>query len=567
MGLTGVGQREQSVVAGTLIRAIEPEVFNPQAAPCNTRMDVQYLPGAEVRFQLNKRQLPERIPAHWKITEGADGTVEVAFKGGEQSLLFPDTRPFPVKAAGQLPHGFNPGAHYTSRAQPRGLQMAITGASDAINSLGLDWQKVCSKVGPDEIGMYATSTLGQLQDEGWGGVLRSRWLGSRANSKQVPMGLSSMPADFINAYVLGNVGHTEAVAGACASFLYNLQAAVRDIQLGKRKVAVVGSSEAPITLENLEGFMAMSALATEDGLRRVDGVENPDPRLYSRPFCDNAGFVMGESSQYVILMDDELAIELGADILAAIPGVYMDADGIKKSISSPGPGNYLTFAKSMGLCKAILGDEGLRRHSWIMAHGSSTPQNRVTESLIFDRLASVFDIHNWPVCAVKAYLGHSMAAAAGDQVVSAIAAMRHGIIPGIKTGKAIAEDVHGERLNIPLSDLNLGDAHLKACFVNAKGFGGNNATGVVISALQAESMLARRYSHQWADYSRRREAVRLRALDYEARADKGELGVIYRFGEDMIDDNELLISPRELVVPGFGKAIDLDMANPFADMT
>ena len=444
--------------------------------------------------------------------------------------------------------------------------MAVTGASDALHALGLDWQLVCSKVRPDEIGVYATSTLGQLQDEGWGGVLRSRLLGGRANSKQVPMALGSMPADFINAYVLGNVGHTEAIAGACASYLYNLQAAVRDIQQGRRRVAVVGSSEAPINLENLEGFMAMSALATEESMRKVDGVE-ADPRSYSRPFCENGGFVMGESTQYMVLMDDALAVELGADIFAAVPGVFMDADGIKKSISSPGPGNYLTFAKAMGLCNSILGDKGLREHSWIMAHGSSTPQNRITESKIFDRLAQVFDIHNWPVAAVKAYLGHSMAVASGDQIITAIGAMRHGVIPGIKTASAIADDVYQERLNIPLTDLDCGPDQLKACFINAKGFGGNNATGVVFSAAQAQAMVAKRYSHLWTDYCRRREAVREAAHRYETRADRGELDVIYRFGENMINDDELLITPKALSVPGYGLPVVLQEENPFADMT
>ena len=556
----------QHVVNGTLIRAIEPAVFDPAAAPCHTRMDVNYTGRDEVRFTLRRKQLPEQIPLGWKVTDVGPGLVEVAFTGGEHSLFTPDRRPFPVKAAAQLPTGFNPGDHYLSRAQPRGLQMAITGASDAIHALGMDWQQVCAKVSPDEIGMYATSCLGQLQEEGWGGALRARWMGGRANSKQVPLGLSSMPADFINAYVLGNIGHTEAIAGACASFLYNLQAAVRDIQQGRRRVAIVGSSEAPIVLENLEGFMAMSALATEESMSRVDGVARPDPRLYSRPFCQNGGFVMGESSQYVILMDDRLAVELGADIHGAVPGVFMDADGIKKSISSPGPGNYLTFAKSMGLCRSILGEDALRRNTWIMAHGSSTPQNRVTESLIFDRLARVFDIRDWTVCGIKAYVGHSMATASGDQIVAAIGAMRHGIVPGIKTGKAIADDVHRERLNIPLADLDRGEGHLKACFLNAKGFGGNNATGVLFSAAQAEAMLARRYSHEWTDYNRRREIVRERALSYETRADRGELNVIYRFGEETFADEELNITPDGLSVPGFGKSIPLDMENPFGDM-
>jgi len=566
MGISSSGDAlARGVMEGTLVRRIEAGVFDPDAAPWNARLDISANGDGEIRFEVKRRQLPEQIPADWQLTDLAEGRVQVSCRGNH-TMLMPGTKPFPVKAAGQLPSGFNPGDHYPSRSQPRGLQMAIAGASDALHSLGIDWDLVCAKVRPDEIGMYAASALGQLQDEGWGGVLKARWLGGRPTAKQVPLALNSMPADFVNAYVLGNVGHTEAIAGACAGFLYNLQAAIRDIQLGHRKVAIVGGSEAPITLENLEGFMAMSALATEEGMARLDGTPNPDPRRYSRPFCDNAGFVMGESSQYVILMDDSLAVELGADIHGAMAGVFMDADGVKKSISSPGPGNYITFAKALGLGRAILGDDDLRRHTLIMAHGSSTPQNRVTESLIFDRLAKAFDIHQWPVCAVKAYLGHSMATASGDQVVAAIAAMRRGLVPGIKTGTAVAADVHQERLAIPIRDLELGPNTLQATFINAKGFGGNNATGLLLSPARTEAMLASRHSHRWSDYQRRREAVRQQARDYEARADQGQLGVIYRFGEGMVEDDQLSISSSEVAVPGFGKAIPLDVDNPYGDM-
>src|SRR5690606_22358955 len=195
----------------------------------------------EIRFEVKRRQLPEQIPADWQLTDLAEGRVQVSCRGNH-TMLMPGTKPFPVKAAGQLPSGFNPGDHYPSRSQPRGLQMAIAGASDALHSLGIDWDLVCAKVRPDEIGMYAASALGQLQDEGWGGVLKARWLGGGPTAKRVPLALTSVPADFVNAYVLGNVGHTEAIAGAWAGFLYTLQAAIRDIQLGHRKVAIVGGS-------------------------------------------------------------------------------------------------------------------------------------------------------------------------------------------------------------------------------------------------------------------------------------------------------------------------------------
>ena len=91
-----------------------------------------------------------------------------------------------------------------------------------------------------------------------------------------------------------------------------------------------------------------------------------------------------------MLMDDALAMELGADIHGAVPDVFINADGIKKSISAPGAGNYVSFAKAVASAMNIVGEETVRKHSFIHAHGSSTPANRITESKIFDRVAKAF---------------------------------------------------------------------------------------------------------------------------------------------------------------------------------
>lgn len=556
-------QAAGAVVDGTLIRRIEANHFDPDAVSCHRTLSLEPDEG-ELRFRLPRRQLPEPLPTGWVLEASAeDGDVVTVRVTGPQQWRIPATQAQGVKAAGQLPRGFDPGAGYNSRFQPRGLQMAIAGASDALHSLGVPWAAICASVRPDEIGTYASCAMGQLNEEGLGGMLRAALLGGRATAKQLPLGLNSMPADFVNAYVLGSLGHTEAITGACASFLYNLHAAVRDIRRGARRVALVGGSEAPVTPEIVEGFANMSALATEEAMARLG---DADPRRYSRPFGYNAGFVIGESAQYVFLMDDALAVELGLDIHGAVPEVCIDADGVKKSISGPGPGNYLCFGKAIAALRAILGDQSLRRRSVIFAHGSSTPQNRVTESLIFDRLAEAFGIADWPVCAVKAYVGHSLATASGDQLVTAIGALRHGWLPGIKTIAEVAADVHARRLRIPLADLDLRESGLDAAILNAKGFGGNNASGLVLSPAVAEAMLARRHAHRWRDYLERRERNRAVAAEYEQRVERGQFAPIYRFGEDGLNDDALQISAAGIRVPGFGGEIGLRIDNPYADM-
>lgn len=62
-------------------------------------------------------------------------------------------------------------------------------------------------------------------------------------------------------------------------------------------------------------------------------------------------------------MDDALALELGADIHGSVPDVFINADGFKKSISAPGPGNYLTMAKAVAAAAQIVGEKSVRQHS------------------------------------------------------------------------------------------------------------------------------------------------------------------------------------------------------------
>jgi len=554
-----------SVLNGTLIRRIEETFFDVDAVHWQKNAT---LSGAQqpVVFEMKARDLPEPVPAEWNVETLGDGLVRVKLSG-DLSVKMDSYRALPVKSAGQLPRGFDPASLYNAHFHPRALQLTVIGASDAVRSIGIDWQVIADSVRPDEIGVYASNVMSQMDENGFGGLLQSRLKGGRVSTKQCPLGLNSMPADFVNAYILGSVGHTGAIAGACASFLYNLRAAVEDISSGKCRVAVVGNAEAPITTEIIDGYATMGALAAEEKLKKLDGSDEADPRRTSRPFGENCGFTIAEATQYIVLMDDALAMELGADIHAAVNDVFINADGFKKSISSPGPGNYITMAKAVASARAILKDESIRERSMVQAHGSSTPQNRVTESQIFDQVARVFGIDHWPVAAIKAYVGHSLSSASGEQLTTTLGIFKYGFIPGIKTIDKVADDVFAERLQIPLTDIDRREKPLDVAFLNSKGFGGNNATASILAPHVVEGMLRRRYgSEAFEAYQKRREQVRAKAADYDEAALRGQFDTIYHFGEGLINESQIDINKQALSLPGFAQKIDLDFNNRFSDM-
>lgn len=562
--------QRQYILDHTLIRRIEKDWFDVDAVSFNKRMSLSVADGKIASFVTKTRQLPGEIPPNWIVSEIDSKTVRIDVQGATEMML-PSTRPSVVQTAGQLPSGFDPGSLYPARSHPRGLQMAVYGASDAIQSMGVDWDSVCALVPPDQISVYAGSAMGQMDQYGNGGMIGSRFDDKRTTSKNCPLGMAEMPADFINAYVLGSLGNTGACVGACASFLYNLRQGVLDIKKGAARVAVVGISEAPIVPDVIDGYAAMGALATDQDLLALDqslGLAAPNHRRAARPFSSNCGFTIAESSQYVVLMDDELAMALGASVYGAVTDVFVNADGFKKSISSPGVGNYITVAKALASARALLGDDSIRQRSYIHAHGTSTPYNRTTESHILNETAKAFGIQNWPVAAIKAYIGHSLGASGGDQLMATLGVWADGIIPGIATIDHVATDVFNSNLHISSEHLDVGPEGMDSTILNSKGFGGNNASATVIAPHVVRRMLEKRYGAPgFAEYRSRNEAVQVQAAAYDQAATRGEASPIYKFDHNVMSSENIEFSAQRISIPGYGVSIDLEQPSPYADLS
>ena len=463
-----------------------------------------------------------------------------------------------VNAAGQLPEGIDLSKMYNSRQHPKGIQMTIFGVTDCLKNLGKDWDtELKPLLDPKKIGVFSGPAIGQLDYEGMGGLLQSRKIGKRASSKHLSMSLIGMSADFINAYVLGSLGKTGTVAGACATFLYNLDLALKGIKNNELDFSIVGSAEAPINPEITDGFLATTGIADDKKILEMQ-IRNDDENSMEvdhknacRPFGDNAGMILGEAAQFVAVTTLEFAITNGLKILGGFTDVAINADGFKKSISSPGIGNYVTMAQSLSNTLKL----GCSiQDSIVIAHGTGTFQNRSTESDVLNRVAEGFELKNWKVTALKGMLGHTMGPAAGDELITAIGIWNHGLIPGINTTKKLADDVLSDNLDFCLNTKEVDKEKVDAIYLNAKGFGGNNGSCGVVSPNFIKSKMDKK---DLKNYETKLSETEEKRTIYFEESINGKYDLIYRFNEEILDaTKDIKITKNKISISDY-KDIDL----------
>ncbi len=449
------------------------------------------------------------------------------------------TKQIGVNAGAKLPDFYEIDNLYNSKQHPRGIKMTVFGVNDALYNLGINWREdIQPLLDPNRVAVFAGPAIGQLDEKGLGGLMQSRLQEKRASSKHLSMSLIEMSADFINAYILGSVGKSGQVAGACATFFYNLNAATTLIKSNEVDFAVIGSAEAPINPEVTDGFFATTGIADDKKIlamqeRHGEPFDKVDFSKACRPFGDNCGLVLGESSQFAIVTSLEFAIEIGAEILCAVPNVFINSDGIKKSISSPGIGNYLTMGQAF---KRYLKDHEKPKLSCVIAHGTGTFQNRSTESDVLSKCATSLEMKNLKVTGLKGYLGHTMGPAGGDQLACSLGIFDRGIIPGLISTPKLADDVITNNLNFCMENEEIDTSDLDAFFLNAKGFGGNNATTSIYKSNFVTKMLPKLFSKsKLTSYEAALEKTRENKFVYNSNCLEGNFNLIYRANEEILN--------------------------------
>ena len=324
-----------------------------------------------------------------------------------------DTSAYDTKIAAEV-QNFDPTPAFPTpkdvRRTDRYSQFGVYAGWQALRDSGLD----LAAENRDEIGVFIGSGIGGLATTtDQHKILLERGPG-RMSPFTIPMLISNMASGLFSMYHQLR-GPNFATCSACATANHAIGEAWRTIKMGAAAVMFAGGAEATVIPIGIGGFCAMRAMSTRNG----------DPQHASRPFDkDRDGFVMGEGAGILVLEELEHAQKRGAKIYCEIVGYGNTADA--HHLTSPSPdGEGAARCMKMALRSGGLNPTDI---SYINAHGTSTPQGDVCETMA---IKTVFGEHakKLAVSSTKGATGHMLGAAGAVEMIVCTLAIKHGVVP------------------------------------------------------------------------------------------------------------------------------------------
>ncbi|MFI3207421.1 MAG: beta-ketoacyl-ACP synthase II [Clostridia bacterium] len=247
-----------------------------------------------------------------------------------------------------------------------------------------------------------------------------------------------------------------AMVTACATSNNTIGEAFRAIKHGYLDAAIAGGSEAAITPVGVAGFSNMMALST-----------NETPVEACCPFDKRRnGFIMGEGAGCLVLENYDHAVARGATIYGEIVGYGSTCDA--HHITAPDPeGNGGAASMKMAMEEAGLnGSENI----YVNAHGTSTPLNDKSETLVIKRALGEENAKKSIVSSTKSMTGHMLGAAGAAEAIACIMALKEGIIP-----PTIGFKEADENCDLDYCFNSAQEREIDFALSNGLGFGGHNA--------------------------------------------------------------------------------------------
>ena len=323
-----------------------------------------------------------------------------------------DTEGFKAKLAAEV-KGFDPVNFGMTARNARHMdlytQYAMASAKQAVDDSG-----ITGAIDPERLGVYVGSGIGGMHTF----VAEERKLVERGSDRVspffIPMMISNIAAGMI-AIEYDAQGVCLPAVTACATSTTTIGEAYRAIAHGYADAIIAGGAEATIEPLAVAGFTSCQALSLSE-----------DPLAASLPFDKKrAGFVMGEGAAMLVLEEEEHAKARGARIYARICGYGNTCDAYH--MTAPGP-EGTSAAKAMELAADQAGITDADS-IYINAHGTGTPMNDKTETIVIKRALGEEAARRAAISSTKSMTGHMFGATGAAEAIVSVMVLNAGVIP------------------------------------------------------------------------------------------------------------------------------------------
>ncbi len=344
-----------------------------------------------------------------------------------------------------------------ARRMSRFIHFAMAAGKEAVADAGLDFTDWTPEQ-RDRVAVIVNTGGGGLEQVIDGQDTLSQ-RGARFVSPFAIPALSGSMAACLLSMEYGLTGPVQTQVAACASSVITFLDALRMIERGEVDVIVAGGTEAPLLKMGFAALSNMGALSKR----------NDDPEAASRPFDkERDGFLFGEGGAIFIIETAEHALARGATIQAELLGAALTADAFH--ISAPEPTGR---GAAMAMKKAIMdADISTDEVDFVVAHGTSTPLNDVTETRAI-KAALGDHAYRVAISSPKSMVGHLLGGAGAVAAAVAIGAIREGII-----APTINYHTPDPECDLDYVPNVAREAKVDTAIVNGFGFGGQNAVAV-----------------------------------------------------------------------------------------
>ena len=385
----------------------------------------------------------------------------VAGKSAVDYISAFDPTPYPSKVAAEV-RDFHPldfMRRHPAKTAGRSSQFAVASTRLALADAQLT---ITPNLSPSVAICYGTSGGADVFE------LAARSLLSQGLTSVSPWAALEYPPHAPASYIaieMGITGPAISVSSNCCTGIDAIRAAASLVGLGQSRVAIAGSSEAPISPVAFATFCALGSLSTRACL----------PVQASRPYDRlRDGLVISEGAAALILESRDSALARGVPVYAEILGSAgaSEAIGMRK-------GDIDGRAMARAITQAISRSSA---HPWdidhINAHGSSLQDFDIADSNAF-KLALGDHVYKIPITSIKSMIGQPFSAAGSLQASAACLTIAKQIVP-----PTINQEVKDPACDLDYVPNRARVARVRTVLINGHSFGGSVAALIIGAAAQ-----------------------------------------------------------------------------------